>query len=332
MAGGPSTPALAIAVCEAGGLGFLAAGYRSAAELAGEIETVRAGTGEPFGVNLFMPPGGPADPRAVAEYAERLAPLAAEAGVELGEPRHDDDEFEPKLELLAAAPPAVVSFTFGCPRPAEIERLREAGAEVWVTITDLEEARKARDAGADALVAQGAEAGGHRGSFADREERADYGLLALLQLIGAEVELPLIATGGLMRGAGIAAALAAGASAAQLGTAFMLCPEAGTVSAHRRAIASPAPTGLTRAFSGRLARGIVNRLQAEHGAAAPLAYPEVNHLTAPLRARAREAGDGDGFNLWAGQAHALAEELPAAEVVAKLDRETREALDALAAG
>lgn len=330
MAGGPSTPDLAVAVCGAGGLGFLAAGYRSAADVEREIAAVRAATDRPFGVNVFMPAAGPADPEVVAAYARRLEPLAASVGVELGEPRFDDDEFEAKAELLAGDPPAVVSFTFGCPEAGLVERLRSAGAEVWVTVTDPEEARLACEAGADALVAQGAEAGGHRGSFADREDRVDYGLLALLQMLRAAVDLPLVASGGLMTGAGIAAALAAGAGAAQLGTAFMLCPEAGTSGAHRRAIASRRPTGLTRAFSGRLARGIVNRLQVEHSAAAPCAYPEVNYLTSPLRAHAREVGDDDAINLWAGEAHALAEERPAAEIVAKLADELGEAMRAAA--
>ncbi len=326
MAGGPSTPALAAAVCGAGGVGFLAAGYRSAEEMREEVAGLRGRTSQPFGVNVFMPSGGPADPEIVEAYARRLAPLAEQAGVDLGEPRFEDDEFEAKCSALAADPPAVVSFTFDCPEAGLIEELRAAGAEVWVTVTDPEEAAAAAGAGADALVVQGAEAGGHRGSFVDRPERVEYGLLALLQLVRAEVELPLVASGGIATGAGIAAVLAAGAAAAQLGTAFMLCPEAGTSSAHKEALDSTRPTGLTRAFSGRLARGIINRLQREHSDAAPLAYPQVNHLTSPLRAHGRKTGDEDVINLWAGEAHALAEARPAAEVVAKLDREAREAL------
>lgn len=326
MAGGPSTPALAVAVCEAGGLGFLAAGYRSTSQLQEEMATVRGGTRAGFGVNVFAPPVAPADPEAVRAYARRLGPLASRAGVELGEPRFDHDQFDEKVRLLGEDPPAVVSFTFGCPDLASIERLRAHGAEVWVTITDVEEAAEARDAGADGLVVQGVEAGGHRGSFVDRDGRVEHGLLSLLQVVRAEVDLPLIASGGIMTGRGVAAVLAAGAVAAQLGTAFMLCPEAGTSAAHRRAISSARPTGLTRAFSGRLARGIVNRWQDEHTDDAPLAYPEVHHLTSPLRAKAREAGDEDWINLWAGEAHALAEERPAAEVVATLDGEARQAL------
>jgi nitronate monooxygenase len=328
MAGGPSTPALAAAVCEAGGFGFLAAGYRSVEEVRGEIVDLRAQTNRPFGVNVFMPSAAAADPGAIQVYARRLAPLAEQAGVDLGEPRFDDDEFEAKCSLLAEVAPAAVSFTFGCPEEALVAELRGAGAEVWVTVTDTEEAVAAARAGADALVVQGAEAGGHRGSFVDRPGRVDYGLLALLQLVQAEVELPLIASGGIATGAGIAAVLAAGAVAAQLGTAFMLCPEAATSPAHRRALVSTRPTGLTRAFSGRLARGIVNRLQSEQSAAAPLAYPEIHHLISPLRAHGRKTGDEDVINLWAGEAHALAEARPAAELVAKLDEEARRALSA----
>jgi len=330
MAGGPSTPTLAGAVCEAGGFGFLAAGYRATEDVREEIATLRAQTGRPFGVNVFMPPAAAADPAEVEAYARRLAPLAEQARVELGEPRVDDDEFEAKCSLLAADPPAVVSFTFGCPEETLVEELRGAGAEVWVTVTDAEEAAAAARAGADALVVQGAEAGGHRGSFVDRPKRVDYGLLALLQLVREQVELPLIATGGIGTGAGIAAVLAGGAAAAQLGTAFMLCPEAATSEAHKQALAAARPTGLTRAFSGRLARGIVNRLQDENSDAAPLAYPEVNHITSPLRAHGRKVGDENVINLWAGEAHALAEARPAAEVVARLDQEARRALSAAA--
>jgi nitronate monooxygenase len=327
MAGGPSTPALAVAVSNAGGLGFLAAGYKSAAAMRGDIADVRAQTVRPFGVNLFAPPGDPAEAGAIEAYAQRLQPLADRVGVDLGEPRFDDDDFGAKVDALLEEPPAVVSFTFGCPERDLVEALRAAGADVWVTITDAEEAQLATRIGAGGLVVQGAEAGGHRGSFADRPDRIDYGLLALLQLVAREVEVPLVAAGGIATGRGVAAVLAAGAAAAQLGTTFMLCPEAATSRDHREALASSRPTGLTRAFSGRLARGIVNRLQAEHSAAAPIGYPQIHHVTSPLRARARELGDAELINLWAGEAHELAEERPAAELVAQLDREAREALD-----
>jgi nitronate monooxygenase len=309
MAGGPSTPALAAAVGEAGGLGFLAAGYRTPEAEAEDVAALRALSPAPFGLNLFVPRGGPADPTVLAAYARRLA------GHPLGEPRWDDDAYEAKLELAERERPAVVSFTFACPEAAVVERMRRAGCAVWITVTTPGEAALAAAAGADALVVQGVEAGGHRGSFTDGA--GDIALLALLQLVRAVTTLPLVATGGIATEAGVAAARAAGASAAQVGTALMLCPEAGTAAAHRAAIASDRPTALTRAFSGRLARGIVNDFMREHSAHAPVAYPELVHLTRPIRT----AGDPERTNLWAGQAHALARELPAAEVVARLAAE-----------
>jgi nitronate monooxygenase len=321
MAGGPSTPELAAAVADAGGLGFSAAGYKTPDALAADLDATRALTRAPLAVNVFGASGAPADPDAVAAYAQRLAPEAERLGTPLGEPRFDDDHLDKKLALLVARAPddvAAVSFTFACPDRAVVRRLQESGKAVWVTITTPDEARAAAASGADALIVQGTEAGGHRGAFADTPDATNYGLLALLALVrdAVDVDTPLIATGGIMTAAAVSAVLAAGARAAQVGTAFMLTPEAGTSAPHRAAIKDPNNvTTLTRAYTGRLARGIVNRLHAEHGAAAPIAYPELHHITAPLRAAARAAGDPDVINLWAGEAHALAQERPAAEVV-----------------
>lgn len=325
LAGGPSTVALAAAVSEAGGLGFLAAGYKAPATLGQEIAAVRARTGRPFGVNLFAPPARPAAPMAVARYAGIVEAEAERHCAEVGEPRHDDDHWEEKLALVREQRPAVVSFTFGLPDAATARALHAAGCAVWVTVTTADEARAAAAVGADALVVQGVEAGGHRGSFDDGAP-GEIGLLALLQLAGAAVDLPLVGTGGVMTGAGIAAVLAGGASAVQLGSALLLTPEAGTSAPHREAVAAPGETALTRAFSGRSARGIVNRFLREHSADAPRAYPEVHHLTAPLRAAARERGDAEVLNLWAGQAHELARAEPAGELVARLAAEARAAL------
>jgi nitronate monooxygenase len=319
MGGGPSTPALAAAVAEAGGLGFLAAGYKPIEAVRADVEALRELTDRPFGVNLFAPPAPAADD--IGPFAARLRGEAERYGAPVGEPRHDDDGWEAKLALVRELDVPVVSFTFGCPPAEVIAGLREA----WVTVTTPAEARTAADAGAHALVVQGVEAGGHRGSFDDAAP-GDIGLLALLQLARAEVELPLIATGGITTGRAVAAALAAGAAAAQLGTAFMLCPEAATAPAHREAIAGAGATALTRAFTGRTARGIVNRWMREHDAAAPSAYPDVHHLTAGIRAAAREQGDPDGFHLWAGQAHALAQPVPAGELVRRLAAEAQAAL------
>jgi len=324
LAGGPSTPALAVAVSDAGGLGFLAAGYKRAEALADDVAAVRAKTDAPFGVNVFAPPRALSDRDAVARYAVRLIPEAERQGAILGDPRSDDDDWDAKLAFLRAAKPAVASFTFGCPPARTIAALQDDGVAVWVTVTTPAEARQAAAAGADALVAQGAEAGGHRGGFDDTG--AGIGLLALLQLVRADVELPLIATGGIMTGAAIAAVLVAGASAAQLGSALLLTPEAATSAPHREALGADGETALTRAFSGRAARGIVNRFLLEHDAAAPAAYPEVHHLTAPLRAAARTRGDADAINLWAGQAHQLAQPKPAGELVRELAAEASAAL------
>ncbi|WP_174553581.1 NAD(P)H-dependent flavin oxidoreductase [Nocardia arizonensis] len=324
MAGGPSTPELTVAVTEAGGFGLLAAGYLSAADLAERIAATREGTAAPFGVNLFVP--GPATPPGA--FADYLAELAAEH--DLGAPKYDTDDWAAKLDLLVAAPVAVVTCTFGCLTAAEVARLHAAGSEVWVTVTSQAEAAVAVAAGADVLIAQGAEAGGHRAVFTDRvsDDAVDpLGLLALLQLLRADCELPIVATGGIVTGAGIAAALAAGASAAQLGTVFLRCPEAGTNPVHRGALGSPNPTGLTRAFTGRRARGVRNGFMTEHSATAPVAYPEIHYATAPLRAAARAAGNQENVNLWAGQTHSLIPELPAGELVAKLAADTKTALD-----
>jgi nitronate monooxygenase len=325
MGGGPSTPALAAAVSEAGGLGFLAAGYRSVARVREEIGELRRLTERPFGVNLFVPGPALADRSALEAYAQALAGEAERYGVELGEPVHDDDGWDEKLALVADERVPVVSVTFGCPSAAAVEALRGAGCALWVTVTTAAEAAAAEAARADALVVQGVEAGGHRGSF-DETAPGDMGLLALLQLARSVTELPLVATGGIATGRGIAAVLTAGADAAQLGTAFMLTPEAATSPAHREALRGAGPTALTRAFTGRSARGIENRFMREHEGEAPHGYPEVHHLTAPVRAAARERGDADGFHLWAGQAYLLATELPAGELVRRLADEAREAL------
>jgi nitronate monooxygenase len=324
MGGGSSTPALAAAVADAGGLGFLAAGYKTADAVRADIAALRELTQRPFGVNVFAPPPPTADAEAVERFASELRAEAERYGAPLGDPRHDDDAWAAKLALVAELGVPVVSFTFGCPAAGDVQDLHRAGAAVWVTVTTPTEAELAAAVGADALVVQGTEAGGHRATFDDTAP-GDIGLLALLQLVSARVDLPLVATGGIATGRGIAAVLAAGAAAAALGTAFMLCPEGATAPAHREAIAGEGDTALTRAFTGRTARGIVNRWLREHGDA-PSAYPDVHHLTAKVRAAARSAGDPDGFHLWAGQAHALARDLPAGELVAALWEEARSAL------
>src|SRR4051794_30617357 len=194
LAGGASPPALAAAVSEAGGLGFLAAGYKTPAAVRADVEALRGLTGRPFGVNVFAPPAAAADRAALERYAGRLRPEADRYGAALGDPRHDDDAWEEKLALAAEVRPAGVSFTFGCPARGVLGRVQAAGSAAWVTVTTAEEARTAAAASADALVVQGVEAGGHRGSFDDAAP-GDVGLLVLLQLVGESVELPLVAAG-----------------------------------------------------------------------------------------------------------------------------------------
>lgn len=321
MAGGTSTPALVHAVSGAGGLGWLAAGYLSAQGLSEQIDAVRELGTEVFGVNVFVPSGSPAPAPLVKYYRAELAEDARRLGVEVGPATYDDDAWEAKLDLLLSAPVPVVSFTFGCPSAAVLERLRAAGKATVVTATTVEEARTAVARGADGVCVQGVEAGGHRATF-DPAHDDDRLLLELLPEVVRAVEVPVIAAGGLMTGADIAAARAAGASAVQLGTAFLRCPESGAQPAHKVALADPTftKTELTWAFTGRPARGLSNRFIREHRGA-PTAYPEVHHMTKPLRAAAAKAADPEGMALWAGTGFRQAGELPAADLVAKLYNE-----------
>lgn len=333
MAGGPSRPELAAAVSEAGGLGNLAAGYKTPEAMHEEIRRLRGLTDRPFGVNLFVPQRGGGDAAAVRAYRDRLADEANRYGAGLGDPdKGSDDAYEAKLAVLLEDPVPVVSFTFGCPTAEVVGRLRQAGSRTVVTATTVDEALAAQEAGADGVCLQGVEAGGHQSTHVD-DPATDgthgrgLGLLTLVAQAREAVRLPLTASGGLMRGGQIAAVLAAGASAAQLGTAFLVCPESGATALHKQAMTNPAftRTELTRAFSGRPARGLVNRFLREHGPAAPAAYPQVHHLTSPLRKAAARAGDPQAMALWAGQGHRQARPLPAAELVAVLVAELAEA-------
>ncbi len=316
LAGGPSTPELTAAVTEAGGLGTLAFGYLGSDHAADRLAATRRLTGGPFGVNVFVPATPYADAAALTRFRERVAadPLVP---TQPGEPRYDDDAFADKVDLLVADPVAVVSFTFGLPPADAVRALRGVGTEVWVTVTSAPDAVAATERGADVLVAQGLEAGGHRGGLTD--DLADQHPLAdLVPLVLAASSLPVVATGGVMTADGAAAALALGAQGVALGTAFLDCPEAGTYDVHRAALRSGGePTELTRAFTGRTARGIRNRFLRDY-ADAPAAYPEVHFVTAPVRQAARQAGDPDLVNLWAGTAYALTRHEPAAEVVRRV--------------
>jgi nitronate monooxygenase len=299
MAGGPSTPELAAAVNRAGGFGYVAGGYLSPDALREQLDRTRALTADPIGVNLFIP-GAPApDEEAIAAYARDLEPEAARLGVPLGEARWEDDAYPAKLAILASSGVHTVSFTFGCPDGDVVRRLKQAGVQVAVTVTSRGEAELAAAAGADALVVQGTEAGGHQGVF-DPAQPNDTPLLDTLRDV-APLDRPMIAAGGIMSASDAAAALDAGAVAVQIGTALLCTPEANTSAPYRAALLEQRypDTVITRAFSGRWARGLANRFARDHPDA-PAGYPEIHHLTRPLRAAATKAGDPDVPNLWAG--------------------------------
>ncbi|MGY0067247.1 nitronate monooxygenase [Streptomyces sp. QTS137] len=337
MAGGVAVPQLVAAVSEAGGLGFLAAGYKTADGMYQEIKQLRGLTGAPFGVNVFMPQPETPDPAAVGVYAHQLAGEAPWYDTELGDPDSGrDDGYDAKLAVLLDNPVPVVSFHFGVPAREVLDTLRRAGTFTLATATTPDEARAVQDAGADAVIAQGAEAGGHQGTHRDCPETdcSGLGLLPLISQVREAVDIPIVAAGGIMHGSQIAAVLAAGASAAQLGTAFLATHESGAHGLHKQALTNPlyTRTELTRAFSGRPARALVNRFLREHGRYAPAAYPDVHHLTAPLRKAAATAGDPQGMALWAGQGHRMARELPAGQLVEVLAAELTATRTALSAG
>ncbi|MEQ8143914.1 nitronate monooxygenase [Streptomyces sp. OP7] len=337
MAGGVSVPQLAAAVSEAGGLGFLAAGYKTADGMYQEIKQLRGLTSRPFGVNLFLPQPETADPAAVDVYAHQLAGEASWYETELGDPDSGrDDGYDAKLAVLLDNPVPAVSFHFGVPAREVVDALHRVGTVTLVTATTPEEARAVERAGADAVIAQGVEAGGHQGTHRDAPEAdgGGIGLLSLVTQVRESVGIPVVAAGGIMRGGQIAAVCAAGAAAAQLGTAFVAAHESGAHALHKQALTNPlfVRTELTRAFTGRPARALVNRFLREHGPYAPAAYPEVHHLTAPLRKAAAKAGDAQGLAMWAGQGHRMARELPAGQLVEVLAAELAAARTALSAG
>lgn len=326
MGGGPSTPALVIAAAEAGALGFLAAGYKTAVEVEAEIRAVRAATSRPFGVNVFVPGSPTRDAARLDEFVRELGAEADAHGVELGPATWDDDDWDAKTELAVETSPPVCSFTFGCPPLALVDALKRRGTLVAVTVTSASEARIAADAGADVLCAQGIEAGAHRGSFVD-DQAADDRLSAfdLLAAIRHAIDTPVILAGGIGLPEQVRAALDAGAAAVQCGTAFLRCSESGAHPAHKAALTGErfTETAFTRSFSGRLARGLVNRFMRDYPSA-PTAYPEINNATRPLRAAAMRRSDADGMSLWAGTGYRDAREDNAANIVRWLSSETEQ--------
>lgn len=327
MAGGTSTPAFVAAVHAAGGVGFLAAGYKGVAAMQADIRSTRE-SGARFGMNVFVPDPDQLAPSAAAlaaleEYRLSLRADAARYGVELPPLRlDDDDEWQGKIDALLADPVELVSFAFGLPGAEVVRALQRAGSAVLATVTSVAEARQAAEQGVDAVVVQHASAGGHSAAFlpgSARDSAAPGTTAELVAAVRAAVALPLAAAGGIMDAAGLDRALAAGAEAGQLGTAFLRTDESGARQLHKDALASPhfTQTELTRAFTGRWARALVNEFVRDHPDA-PEAYPAVHHLTAPLRAAAAAAGDPERLNLWAGTGWQRARAGSVAEVMAAL--------------
>lgn len=329
MAGGTSTPALVAAVSNAGGLGSMGAGYMTPEEIARAIVEIRSLTNRPFAVNLFA--GGP-DGSGTRDSAEMLTVMASfHAKLGLPAPTNPSSSLPPFAQQVKAVLDAQVpifSFTFGIPEADILVRMKARGIKLIGTATTVAEARALHAAGIDAIVAQGSEAGAHRGTFLASCEGSLVATMALVPQIAGAVPLPVIASGGIMDGRGIVAAAALGASAVQMGTAFLLCPESGASEAYRAAIraARDDATILTRAFSGRLARGIPNLFATsmkEHERSI-LPYPAQNNLTRPMRTAAAKKGDADYLSLWAGQAASLARAMPAADLVEQLVKEAAE--------
>lgn len=319
MAGGPTTPELAAAVSNAGGLGFLAAGYRRPEDFETQLRSTAALTGGPVGVNLFVPDSFQPDEALLDAYVESLRPEAAALGVEVGTPRHDDDGWDAKLEIVLAARPAAVSFTFGCPDASVLARMAKAGILPIVTVTTPAEAEFAVAAGARALAVQGPGAGGHRGSFDQGETPTSQPLEDTLAAIGSTTAVPLAAGGGVSGPDDVARLRKTGADAVQVGTALLLADESGTNPLHRAALGEGqfTETSLTRAYTGRYARGLTNRFILEHQDA-PAGYPHLHHATAPLRKAAVACGNADVAHLWAGTGFASAQSAPAAAIIESL--------------
>lgn len=319
MAGGPGTVELAAATTAAGAFAFLAGAYLAPDRLRDDIVLLRSAVGAaPFGVNLFAPsPYEPGSAARVNDYASRLRPLAEKAGVPLGEPIHDDDSFDAKIEVLLAERPAVVSFAFAWPPADVVDRLHAAGMEVWVTVNEAGETAWADELGVDGIVAQGWEAGGHRGGPVDTGHHQPPTRI-LLQSIRQLTSLPVLAAGGVGDPAHLASLLEAGAHAVACGTAFLRADEAGTADVHRHELIRRADTVVTRAFTGRSARALSTSWTEVFSEAAPAAYPQVHHLTAPLRRHGKATGQPDLVHLWAGTGHRSARQAPAAEIVAQL--------------
>ena len=320
--------ALAAAVGQAGALGSLPGAAMTPPALSDAVRGLRQDGGGPINLNFFCHQAPAADPVREAAWREALRPFYDELGLSQSAIASGPGRLpfcEEAADAIEALRPEVVSFHFGLPPASLLERVRRSGAQVWSSATTVAEAAWLESQGVDAVIAQGAEAGGHRGMFlfeGQPDIATQVGTMALLPQVVAAVRVPVIAAGGIADAAGVAAALRLGASAVQLGTAFLLCPEATTSAVHRAALQSAAAreTALTNVFSGRPARGIVNRLMRELGPISALvpAFPSAVNAIAPLRAAAEQAGRGDFSPLWAGQNVSGCRAVSAAQLVREL--------------
>jgi nitronate monooxygenase len=319
MTGGPSTPELAAAVTNAGGLGFLAGGLSSAEELADAILAARKLTSGAVGVNLLVPQQAGANANQRSAFESTLAPEAEHYGVPVGEPRHDG-EWDAKLDVVCDLRPEVVSFTFGSPTEEQSQRLRGVGILNLATVTTVQEAMIALSYGVDALVAQGPDAGWHRATFDALAAPPGDALDDLVSVLAYCFDCPIVAAGGLGTRRDVIHMRAAGAVAVQLGTAFLLADEAGTNPVHRAALRDPqfTQTTVTRAFTGRYGRALRNRFIDKHEPNAIFGFPQVAMMTAPIQAAAVKLGDPQGAALWAGAAFHHAQTAPAADIVREL--------------
>jgi nitronate monooxygenase len=333
MAGGGDTPALVAAVCEAGALGSVGAAYLTPEQIRETASNVRERTRRPFGINLFAPLEAPPPVREMAPALARLAPFFAELGLPppSAPPAAQTLPFDEQLSEALDSGASVFSFTFGMLPPSAMAAIRAKRMLIAGTATTVDEAVALEKAGVDAVVVQGSEAGGHRGTFRGSFEQALIGTMALVPQVVRAVRVPVIASGGIMDGRGMVAALALGASAVQMGTAFLTCDEAGIPDAYKRAIlaAREDQTRLTRAFSGRPARGIVNRFMEAVPDDAALPFPIQNALTRPMRSAAGKKGDASLLSLWAGQGLRMARREPARTLVERIRAEAEEALQSL---
>ena len=338
MAGGTTTPELVAAVCDEGALGSVGAAYLTPEQIKDAAAAVRARTNRGFCLNLFA--GGYEECRRQVDPTKMLDVVGhhhAALGLPFPEaPPVTEDPFADQIEAVIATQPHVFSFTFGLPDAALIARIKACGSFVMGTATTVNEARHLAAAGVDAVIAQGAEAGAHRGTFLAPFESAMIGTMALVpQIVDAVAPLPVIAAGGIMDGRGIVAALALGASAVQMGTAFLTTDEAGIPEAHKAYLASGAAadqTAVTRVFSGRPARGVVNAFWREAealGIDAVLPFPRQNDLTRAMRAAAAKSGDTDRMALWGGQGAGIARRMKAAALIRTLIAEMDEVRGAL---